>query len=140
MVRKGKAVAIDEIRKLTIRTSLLSCKLSDEELLKYGNDLGVVVQDIKTEEDRQTSLKQDLKARLTSLEADRAVLASKITRKEEFRAVEVQPAINFKEGVYREIRIDTGELLFERPVTEDERQEYLKLDDKPAKKKTGEDK
>lgn len=115
----------ETIRKLTIRTKLLPCKLTDEELLKYGGELGAVIQDVTAEEDQQTSLKQDMKARLTSLEAERTALATKITRQEELRNVEVQPAIDFKKGVYQEVRIDTGELIFERPVTDEERQEYL---------------
>lgn len=124
-----KAKTPEDIRMLKVRTKLLPCKLNDEELLKYGSELGAVIQDVTAEEDQQISLKQDMKARLTSLEAERTALATKITRQEELRNVEVQPAIDFNKGVYREIRVDTGELIFERPVTDEERQEYIQFDE-----------
>lgn len=119
-----------DVKKLKIRTNLLPCKLNNTELLEYGNELGSVIQDIAAEEDRQISLKQELKARLTTLEAQRTALATKITRKEELRDVEIQPSLNFTAGVYREVRLDTSEVIKERPLTDDERQEKLDLSTK----------
>lgn len=119
---KGKG-----IRKLGNTTKLLPCKLVDAELLKYGNDLGETIQDILTEEGRQESLKKEMKATLSALEARRSSLASKITRKEEHRDIDVERVLNFGKDIYQEVRLDTGEIIFTRPVTDDERQEVMTL-------------
>ena len=109
-------------------TKFLPCKLTDQELLDYGAELGSTIQDISAEEARQTSMKTELKARMTALEAKSAELSTKITRQEELRDVKVEPRLDFKAGIYREVRTDTGEVIRERPITDDERQEELEID------------
>lgn len=117
----------ESIRKLKTITKLLPCKLTEIELLNYGNELALTVQNIGTEEERQASLKQELKARLTALESKRSEIASKVARKEEYRDVEVEPMLDFLTEHYKEIRTDTGELVYERPINEHERQEQMDL-------------
>ena len=104
---------------------LMPCKLKDTELLRYGGELGEVIQDIAAEEDNQLGLRQEMKARLAVLEARRTDLATKITRKEELRDVEIQTERDYTAGTYSEIRTDTGEVIKERPLTPEERQEKL---------------
>jgi hypothetical protein len=113
-------------------SKLLACKLTDEELLRYGGELGSVIQDIAEEEDRQASLKQELKARLAGLEAKRTELATKLVRREELRDVEVQPERNYDANRYYEIRMDTGEIIKERPLSAEERQIGLKIEETDA--------
>lgn len=123
----------ESIRKLKPYTRLLPCKLTDDEIREYGKDLAKVRQDILTEEARQVSLKQQLKASLTELEARSLALSSKIGRGEEARDVDVEPQLDFKKGVYCEVRTDTGEKISERAVTEEERQESMLFDEKMKK-------
>ena len=120
----------ESIRRLPPYTRLLPCKLTDDELREYGQDLAKVRQDILTEEARQVSLKQQLKASLTELEARSLRLSSMIARGEEARDVEVEPRLDFRKSEYCEIRADTGERISERLITEEERQEHLNLDAK----------
>jgi hypothetical protein len=110
-------------------SKLLACKLTDDELLRYGGELGSVIQDIAEEEDRQASLKQELKARLAGLEAKRTELATKLVRREELRDVEVQPERNYSASRYYEVRLDTGEVIRERPLSAEERQMGLEIED-----------
>jgi hypothetical protein len=119
----------------------LSCELSQEELLEAGSQLASTIQDIAAEEDEQASVKSEMKARLTELEAKRTQLAIKVQRKQEWRTIEVQRELDFEEGMYREIRTDTGDVIFEREITDEERQEKLIIEDvdpsaeaKPAEK------
>ena len=124
----------ESIRKLKPHTRMLPCKLTDDELREYGQDLAKVRQDILTEEARQVSLKQQLKASLTELEARSLKLSSMIARGEEARDVDVEPQLDFKRGTYCEVRLDTGERIGERAVTAEERQENL-LFEKPEPEK-----
>ena len=110
-------------------TKLLACKLTDDELLRYGGELGSVIQDIAEEEERQASLKQELKARLAGLEDKRTELATKLVRREELRDVDVQPERNYAAGRYYEIRMDNGEIIKERSLTAEERQIGLQIED-----------
>lgn len=121
-----------QTERLKTFSKLLACKLTDEELLRYGGELGSVIQDIAEEEERQASLKQELKARLAGLEAKRTELATKIVRREELRDVEVQPERNYDASRYYEIRIDTGEVIKERPLSAEERQLGLEIEETDA--------
>jgi hypothetical protein len=113
------------IKKLGTINSLLSCKLTDDELLQAGQDLAKVNQDIVREENDQTSAKAQMKARLTGLEAKRTEISLKISRKAEERSVEVERILNFQIGKYFETRIDTGEVIHQRDIRDDERQETV---------------
>jgi hypothetical protein len=114
-----------KIRKLRETTEALPCQLTNDELLAYGNDLGATIQDIAAEEDRQASIKVEMKSRMTKLEAIRTELASKITRREEYRDVKVEVILDFGDDKYKKVRLDTGEVIFERPINDEERQESL---------------
>lgn len=130
MVRKNTtkktAKQVPEIVKLERFTTELPCKLTDDELLKCGEQLGTVHQDIDAEKDRQTSVKAQMKARLTELESRATILSCKLTRKEEERSVEVEPEKDFRKAIYHEKRLDTGKFINERPLRADEYQEELK--------------
>lgn len=113
---------------LPLQTKMLSCQLTDDEVRQYGLNLAVVLEDIGNEIARQASFKQELKAALSALESQAAALSSKIRRGEELRDVDVQPEYDFDAGMYRETRTDTGAVIKERALTEQERQERLDLD------------
>jgi len=125
----------ESIRKLEPRTKLLRCKLTRDELIKFGGELAQSLQDIVTETALQASMKQSMKAALSSLEAKSSELSTKVARGEELRDVEVEPRLDFKTGIYYEIRGDTGEKISQRTITEDERQENLEFEKKPESKK-----
>lgn len=114
-----------DVRVLQKTTKFLPCKLTNEELLRFADEIGTTTQDIATEEARQISLKQELKAKLTQLEARRTVLASMITRKEEHRDVAVEIRLDFGAEECRQIRLDTCEVVGTRAITDEERQEVL---------------
>lgn len=106
-------------------TRPLSVKLTDPELQRLGRDLAAVCDDIIAEEARTDSIKQELKARMTGLESKRTQLATLIRRGEEIRDVAVETRADYATGLVREIRLDTEELLSQRPLTEKERQPEL---------------
>ena len=113
----------------SIRVENLPCKLTEKELRTAGSDLAGVVQDIATEADRHVDIKSQMKARLSELEARKSILAITISRREEYRDVEIEVLSNYDEGIVRRVRMDTGEVLHERPMREDERQSSLPMDE-----------
>lgn len=131
----SKVTKRESVRKLEPRTKLLRCKLTRDELIRFGGELAQSLQDIVTEAALQASMKQSMKAALASLEAKSSELSTKVARGEELRDVEIEPRLDFITGKYYEIRDDTGEKINVRPITDDERQEFFQFDKKPEPKK-----
>ena len=103
-------------------TRTLPCRLTDEELRERGQALAQTVQNIATEQTRQTDLKAQMKATLAGLQARESLLANVVARREEFRDVLVALVPDHAAGTLTEVRLDTGEAFYTRPLTEDERQ------------------
>jgi hypothetical protein len=124
----------DDVRLLPVITKQLACRLTPEELQAYGEQLANTIDEMSNEEARQEGFKKEMKSTLANLQATMTILSSKIRQREERRDVQVQPEMNFKKGVYREIRTDTGDLINERPLSEEERQEALPFEKEPTDK------
>ena len=103
----------------------LDCDLAEKEVLAYGRELALVNQEIASEEDRQNSLKQELKGRIAGLEARRTEISAKVNRGKELREVQIEVLADFKTDIATEIRMDTGEVLRERPLRDNEKQPGL---------------
>lgn len=109
-------------------TKQLRCVLSREELADRSRDLAAAVGAIAEEEDRQQTVKADLKARLTELEAKVNRLAASIRSGVEYRDVAVELIAEYPRGMAVEYRTDTGDAIHTRPLTDDERQVPLNLE------------
>lgn len=130
--KKKSQATTDDLRLLPMTTKMLACALTPAELQEYGQELANVIENKATEEVRQENFKKEMKATLSGLDAEIAVLSSKIRQREERRDVQVQPEMDFKKSIYRETRTDTGAIITERPLTEDERQEALPFEKSDA--------
>jgi len=109
-------------------TRTLPVILTHDEVRQVGHDLAVTIQDIDSEDRRQTDIKAQMKARLAELTAKQTRLALMVTREEDFRDIEIQAFVNDK-GLVEEIRIDTKEVINTRPLLDEERQRMLALQD-----------
>lgn len=99
----------------------LSCKLTSAELQALGGELAQAVQDRANEESRQLSLKAEMKARVAEVEARVTRLALVLSRGEDYRNVRVGKTL-LDDGMVRETREDTGEIISTRSMREEERQ------------------
>jgi hypothetical protein len=104
---------------------LLPVQLTETEVRNAANDLANICQEIDTEISRQKFIKDQLKARITELEARRSGLALKVTRKEEYREVSVVVEMD-GDGKVTGVRTDTGEIIEKRDATALERQLPMK--------------
>jgi len=112
-------------------TATLDCELTDKEILAYGRELASVNQEVAAEEDRQNSLKQELKARIAGLEARRTEISAKVNRGKELREVQIEVLADFKIDMATEVRTDTGEIYRERPLRDEEKQPGLLTEETP---------
>lgn len=113
------------IEMVRTETRVLPVRLTGDELLDRGASLAAVIQDIDSEERRQNDQKAQMKARLAELDARRTQLAIVIGRKEEDRDVEVQVFNDYDKGTVEVVRVDTGEAVSRRRMTDEERQQRL---------------
>jgi len=125
----------EKVDKLLLKniSRLLSVKLTDRELRESGDELAATVQEIDAEEDRQKNIKDQLKTRLSELTSKQSRLALRISRREEFREVQVAIEMHIS-GQVSETRLDTGEVLILREAYEEEKQLPLSKteEDKPG--------
>lgn len=115
------------MRILTRTTDPLLCELTKAEALQRGQDLARSVEDIQAEEGAQETHKRAMKSKLSALEARRDQLALIVSRGQEVRDIEVELQADDDTGKVRRIRMDTGEVLLERPMTDAERQVPMPL-------------
>ena len=109
---------------------LLPVKLTEPELMQTGQDLAATVQDIASEEDKQKEVKDQLKVRMSELVSKQTKLALRISRKEEYREVQVKIEMHTS-GQVSETRVDTGEVLVLREAYEEEKQLPLAKQEEP---------
>ncbi len=120
LVNKGAAVTLrEDVRNLTV-------KLTMDELTDRSGVLARLVGDIGEEENAQKEQKSAMKAKLEGMANQLRGLARVVASGEEVRAVKVVVQIT-GEGMVREVRADTGELVIVRVPTAEERQAALDL-------------
>jgi hypothetical protein len=127
----------DDTKKHSEFEQQLPVKLTQEELLKRGAQLAQLHADAAQHAVHADSVKRDLKAKETALEAEGSRLAGVVRTGYEPRPVVVQRWHDYKRNVSYDMRTDTGEIFGERALSPDERQGVLLpfAEEKPTKKR-----
>jgi hypothetical protein len=115
---------------LATKTSTLKVPLTEPELNEVAEQTYKVEGDLRTFYGHKKEVTSDLKAKEEQLDAQLARLGRLGRDKHDYRPVPVRVEADFKEGKVFEIREDTGEIIAERPVNEQDRQAQL-FDGKP---------
>jgi hypothetical protein len=110
---------------LSKSTRELPVTLTDAELATVARQLADVIEEAEQEEADQAEQKAAMKEALAGLKARQRKLASTLRRRIEYRPVEVHTLADYAAGLAREVRIDTGEVLSSRGLTDRERQPLL---------------
>lgn len=108
-------------RPLGSDVELLQVRLSDAELLDWGQRLAQVEVDLREHQLRAKAVRKELKEEEAKLKAIRSSLAGVVRSKEEARPVEIQSYLSAR-GQVEDIRTDTGEVVRTRPAREGELQ------------------
>jgi len=99
----------------------LPCKLTQGEYNAKSEELSTTTLAITAEEERQKSVKDQMKYQLSELTSKQTSLAHVVSRKEEYREVECTVELHSNDTV-RIIRDDTGEIYSQRSAYDDEKQ------------------
>jgi len=100
----------------------LMITLSDVEQVSRGKQLAKVLSEIRNEDGRHQMMKASMKSAMTALEAERDKLSLIVSSGEELRMIQCEDRANFDTGSFERVRIDTQEIVYERPLSTQERQ------------------
>lgn len=126
MARKKNAIPVLGNRVVSAYVSPMPCKLTDTELRERGQSLARVEGDLREHTKHATSVKKELASKEAALEAELARLGNIIRNAAEPRDTEVQVEQISRNRV-AVIRLDTHEVLEERPLRDEEAQDELPL-------------
>ena len=116
-----------EIKKTT---QLLRCVLTPDETIAAGKELAEATSELKELEEEKSNIVANFKARSTEKEARITVLTNRIRSGYEYRNVECQTTYDSpEEGKKQTVRSDTGEITATEPMTEEEKQRNLPLEE-----------
>jgi hypothetical protein len=117
----------NEVHVLRTLKEWLTCPLTTDEKVAKGKALSEVLENIRSEESRAEMVKASLKSALAALESKRDELCVIVSRGAEVREIEVEERADAKSLRVYKVRMDTGEITHERPMTPEERQQQLAL-------------
>ena len=105
----------------------LPCELTDVELLTHSKDLAKLNQDLVEKETRKKEVASDYAAQLSAITSTIQVESRKVATGIEYRFVECQWVPNFTEDINELFRLDTGEIIETRAITQQDRQAELEI-------------
>lgn len=100
----------------------MRCSLTDQELVDRARSLAAAGRDIDNEDASQSSIKSQMRSKLKLLHAQRNVLNDVVASSSEYREVSVVESHDYNTGIIKRTRIDTGEIIEEREMVDEERQ------------------
>lgn len=116
--------------KLEVIKEVLPVQLTDEERLEFANTLAKANQAVEHAIDEKKYLNSQAGSRVKQAEAHRDEITNIVSSGKEWREVIVHRKFDYEKGILTETRIDTGEVIASRPLTDAEKQGNL-LDELP---------
>ena len=120
------------MRKEKVRLNL-ECVIGDEKLREYSKELAEKTKELGRLEATKSSYNKQIGADISMAEAKIAGLADKVATGKEFNEVDCTVKYHWDDGTKTVTRNDTLETVAEEPITDDELQEQLALQEKNAK-------
>ena len=125
---KKKKPVEDAKTKTTNEKRSLKCQLTMDELLVAGDELAQKIDDLKKVKADKDAISKDFKAQESALEADIQWQQLLVRNKWEYRIVECENALDYESLECRVIRVDTGEIVIQRAMNQEEKEMTLPFD------------
>lgn len=127
MSRKQKATvtADNETRKENLN---LQYKFTDDELRVLGKDLAEAQIQLRQLDDDRKRVADEWKTKISTKEAEIAALSNKVNSGYEYRDIPCEITLNEPIGKKTARRLDTGETVWVRDLTDGERQRTMEFD------------
>lgn len=127
---KALAVAAEALPPKIVKTSEeLSCELNDVEWQNRARDLAEANQEVEIQEQRKKDINKELSADVSTAKSKASKLTTIVATRREQRDVTVVIKYDYELGRVTKTRTDNNEVLSDREMTDDERQQQLDLQD-----------
>lgn len=126
--KKSKEQAPENIKRERFQQSL-RCQLTKDEIAERANRAGHKHASIYTKEAELKAVVKHHKGIIETEEAELALLLREVRDESTYRQIECERQFDFNEKMYREVRIDTGEIINERKLLPSEAQMELPFND-----------
>ncbi len=110
-------------------TQTLRVQLTTEQIAERASQAAHKLQERDNRENEMKAAVKSMKAVIEELEATLRLLSGEVRDGCTFSSVECERAFDYAKGKVIEIRLDTYEVTFSRPMREDEKQMILPLTD-----------
>lgn len=100
----------------------LKCDLTPKEVADRADRAANLLADRDSKEEEMKAHQKHAKGVIETIDAEVRSLSGEVRSRSTYRQVECERRYDWDAGTYREVRLDTGEVLFERPLNANERQ------------------
>ena len=114
----------------------LKCQLTEKEKTELSAQIAKAISDRASAEAKLKEVSASIKAQIAQLDAEISEKALQINNGYEYRNVECRMDKDYRLGTVTITRLDTGEVIRERPMTAEERQMELPGNKKEKQAKT----
>ena len=136
MSKRKKPASEEEAKDNTKRVKFnQSCKvmLTTEEIADRADRAASMIADRDNKELELKSQTKHAKSVIEQIDSEMRMIQGEVRTKSTYKQVECQREYVFNEGIYREVRLDTGEIIMSRKLLESERQMELPFEDQECK-------
>ncbi len=105
--------------------STLKVMLTSDEVAERADRAAASIADRDQKEEEQKAQTKHAKSIIEQIDAEIRLLSQEVRNRSSYQQVECERQWVFSEGMYREIRLDTGEVITERKLLESEKQMEL---------------
>lgn len=105
----------------------LKCDFTREEVEQFAKDLTQKMKDLDRAELEKKSVTKDIARRIALLSSEIAQLRDWVNDRSEYRDVDCEQIINWTEGKFKIVRLDTDESVEDRRLRPEEKQPGLGL-------------
>lgn len=113
--------------RLTKENLMLECILTDKERLDYSKVLSEKISEGQRLNDNLKSVQTQIKAEIVACEGIINSIADKLNTGKEYRSVECEIKYDFKKKTRKWIRKDTGKIVKEGIIPDEEMQEEIEV-------------
>jgi len=107
----------------------LPCKLTKDEKAQAAKELAEKIDQLEALEETRKATMSEFKSKKENLQAQVLALGRQVREGTKLQSVECQLQLNYSKQRVRLIRLDTNEVIEERPMTDEEKQMNLEFDE-----------
>ena len=114
--------------KTTPESQSLKCVLTEKELLQCGDELATALDNLRQLGEEKDAVSKQFKAKETSIDAEITTKQLLVRNKYQYRRTPCELTINYTTQTATVARLDTGEVVVDRPLAESEKQMEIDFD------------